>query len=147
MGKKKAKDDKSELVVKNKDAFIRMNFLYQAATMLAGPDKTEEHKLSMFYAANMKRIGKRLVLRISPAVKRTICKYCSSPLIPAVSARVRLSASHDRRLVVTCKYCNRLKRLKLKPEKEAAQEAAVVAAPEKDKDSSAAAADSAAVSG
>lgn len=87
MGKKK--DKESPLNVPHRDAYLRMNFLYQAATLITamsapGPTPTtdttttedsekkrkdEEKKtdslqsLGAYYAKTMKTVGKKLVIR------------------------------------------------------------------------------------
>ncbi|XP_033124434.1 ribonuclease P protein subunit p21-like [Anneissia japonica] len=92
-----------------KDAFQRMNFLYQAAhlTLKQDPDNLE---LVRFYIYTMKMIAQRLVLRIEPEIKRTICKKCSLLLVPGVTAISRQRGKREQHQVVTCISCGHLKR-------------------------------------
>ncbi|XP_072028826.1 ribonuclease P protein subunit p21-like [Amphiura filiformis] len=93
----------------NRDAFLRMNFLYQAAhtTLVQNPDNTQ---VARFYIATLKTVAKRLVLRIHPHMKRTICKRCDLLLIPGVTATVRVRARREQHTVLTCLECKRVKR-------------------------------------
>ncbi|XP_077980609.1 ribonuclease P protein subunit p21-like [Glandiceps talaboti] len=95
--------------VPNREAFQRMNFLYQAAhsTLVQNPDNVE---LARFYIATMRTIAKRLVLRIDPSIKRTICKKCNLLLIPGITATVRMRAKREQHVVVTCLFCKMVKR-------------------------------------
>ncbi|XP_030060019.1 ribonuclease P protein subunit p21 isoform X2 [Microcaecilia unicolor] len=74
--------------VKDKEAFQRLSFLYQAAhcVLAQNPENVE---LARFYCHTQKTISKRLVLRQDPSVKRTICKRCYSLLLPGITATVR----------------------------------------------------------
>ncbi|XP_006816338.1 ribonuclease P protein subunit p21-like [Saccoglossus kowalevskii] len=107
--KKGKKAEKRKYHVPNREAFHRMNFLYQAAhsTLVQNPNNIE---LSRFYIATMKTIAKRLVLRIDPSVKRTICKRCHTLLLPGITSTVRMRAKRERHLVVTCIFCKQVKR-------------------------------------
>ncbi|XP_030631886.1 ribonuclease P protein subunit p21 isoform X2 [Chanos chanos] len=71
--------------IKDKEAFQRLNFLYQAAhcVLAQNPENVE---LSRFYCSTQKTIAKRLVLRQDPSVKRTVCKRCCTLLVPGVTA-------------------------------------------------------------
>lgn len=93
-------------LVKDQDHFQRLNFLYQAAhcVLAQNPDNEE---LARFYIHTGRNICKRLVLRQDPSVKRTICKKCSSLLVPGVTSSVRQRRwSRKRRAtVVRCLYC------------------------------------------
>ncbi|KAM9385862.1 LOW QUALITY PROTEIN: ribonuclease P protein subunit p21 [Pholidichthys leucotaenia] len=74
--------------LKDKDAYQRLNYLYQAAhcVLAQNPENVE---LARFYCFTQKSIAKRLVLRQDPSVKRTICKKCCSLLVPGVTATTR----------------------------------------------------------
>ncbi|MEE6470082.1 hypothetical protein FKM82_008852 [Ascaphus truei] len=74
--------------IKDKEAFQRLNFLYQAAHCVLAQNP-ENVALSRFYCHTQRMIGKRLVLRQDPSVKRTICKRCSSLLVPGITSTVR----------------------------------------------------------
>uniref|UniRef100_H2ZWW6 Ribonuclease P/MRP subunit p21 n=1 Tax=Latimeria chalumnae TaxID=7897 RepID=H2ZWW6_LATCH len=92
--------------IKDKDAFLRLNFLYQAShcVLAQNPENVE---LARFYAHTQRTVSKRLVLRQDPSVKRTICKKCSSLLVPGVTATVRQRkvSQRQRVTVVRCLCC------------------------------------------
>ncbi|XP_071954302.1 ribonuclease P protein subunit p21-like [Antedon mediterranea] len=92
-----------------KDAFQRMNFLYQAAHLTLKQDP-ENEELVRFYIHTMRMIAQRLVLRIEPEIKRTICKKCSLLLVPGITAITRIRGKREHHRVVTCKSCGQVKR-------------------------------------
>ncbi|XP_013393903.1 ribonuclease P protein subunit p21 isoform X1 [Lingula anatina] len=105
--------DKKGGSLPNKDAFQRMNFLYQAAhhALASNPDNVE---MVRFYTHSLKNIAKRKVLRLDPSLKRTMCKRCSMLLVPGVSATVRVRGKGLKRVIVKCVECKLLKRFPLK---------------------------------
>ncbi|XP_071469660.1 ribonuclease P protein subunit p21 isoform X3 [Marmota flaviventris] len=74
--------------VKDREAFQRLSFLYQAAHCVLAQDP-ENQALARFYCHTEKTIAKRLVLRQDPSVKRTLCRGCSSLLIPGLTSTQR----------------------------------------------------------
>uniref|UniRef100_A0A8C1AC28 Ribonuclease P 21 subunit n=1 Tax=Cyprinus carpio carpio TaxID=630221 RepID=A0A8C1AC28_CYPCA len=92
--------------IKDKEAYQRLNFLYQAAhcVLAQTPENTE---LARFYCLTQKTISKRLVLRQDPSVKRTICKKCCTLLIPGVTSTVRQKRGpmRQRKTIVRCLSC------------------------------------------
>jgi ribonuclease P protein subunit RPR2 len=99
----------------NAQLFARMSHLYRASSALAGATSSPE--LSNFYVSHLRSIAKKNVLRLDPAVKRTICKRCEALLIPGVSSRERIenqSKGGKKRwadvLVVECNACGTVKR-------------------------------------
>ncbi|CAI8024688.1 Ribonuclease P protein subunit p21 [Geodia barretti] len=88
MGKKQKRGSKQS-IVPHREAFMRMNFLFQAslAVLSANPSHPQ---LSRFYVHTMKNVGKRLVLRMDPGMKRMLCKGCDSLLVPGVTATHRV---------------------------------------------------------
>lgn len=103
--------------LKDRDAYLRLNFLYQAAhcVLAQNPDNTE---LARFYCFTQKTIARRLVLRQDPAVKRTLCKKCYVLLIPGVTATTRQKKKRckDRFTVTTCLSCGEKKTLLNNPD-------------------------------
>ncbi|KAF3937290.1 hypothetical protein ABW19_dt0201471 [Dactylella cylindrospora] len=74
--------------------------------------------LSRYYTSHLLSVSKKSVQRLSPQVKRSICKRCASVLIPGVSCKTRVdnqSKGGKRRwadiLVLECNYCGGVKRL------------------------------------
>ncbi|PRP87815.1 ribonuclease P protein subunit p21-like [Planoprotostelium fungivorum] len=94
--------------LRNIETFERMNFLYQAAHLTAGVSP----QLSRFYSSTVKKISTKTVSRLSPEIKRTICKICTSLLIPGYSSTVRIQGQKQRHLSVTCDYCGKIKRFR-----------------------------------
>ncbi|XP_069507607.1 ribonuclease P protein subunit p21 [Ambystoma mexicanum] len=97
--------------IKDKEAFQRLNFLYQAAHCVLSQNP-ENIELARFYCHTERTISKRLVLRRDPSVKRTICKRCHSLLLPGITATVRQRRRRNhrpRRTVVRCISCGLVK--------------------------------------
>ena len=90
-----------------KEAMDRMNYLYQLAHQAL---KLEQEGLARFYIFTMKGISKRLVIKLDPSIKRTICKHCDSLLVAGITMRVRVSSRREPHIVETCLYCNNQKR-------------------------------------
>ncbi|XP_029905585.1 ribonuclease P protein subunit p21 [Myripristis murdjan] len=74
--------------VKDKEAYQRLNYLYQAAHCVLSQNP-ENVELARFYCFTQKTIARRLVLRQDPSVKRALCKKCCSLLVPGVTATSR----------------------------------------------------------
>ncbi|XP_062868603.1 ribonuclease P protein subunit p21 [Trichomycterus rosablanca] len=103
--------------IKDKEAFQRLNFLYQAAHCVLAQNP-ENIELARFYCFTQKTIAKRLVLRQDPSVKRTLCKKCSALLIPGVTSTVRQrkrGSRGQRVTVVRCLSCGQTKRFPNNP--------------------------------
>uniref|UniRef100_A0A8D0HI48 Uncharacterized protein n=1 Tax=Sphenodon punctatus TaxID=8508 RepID=A0A8D0HI48_SPHPU len=101
--------------VKDKEAFQRLNFLYQAAHCVLAQNP-ENQELARFYCHTQRSISRRLVLRQDPSVKRTVCKSCSSLLVPGVSSTVRQRKRRGQRwTVVRCLACGQSKRFFSEP--------------------------------
>ncbi|XP_048345629.1 ribonuclease P protein subunit p21-like [Sphaerodactylus townsendi] len=103
-------------MIKDKEAFQRLSFLYQAAhcVLAQNPDNQE---LARFYCHTQNSISRRLVLRQDPSVKRTICKSCFSLLVPGVSSTVRQRKRRNQRwTVVRCLNCGLTKRFLSNPD-------------------------------
>ncbi|XP_048343204.1 LOW QUALITY PROTEIN: ribonuclease P protein subunit p21-like [Sphaerodactylus townsendi] len=104
-------------MIKDKEAFQRLSFLYQAAhcVLAQNPDNQE---LARFYCHTQNSISRRLVLRQDlGSVKRTICKSCFSLLVPGVSSTVRQRKRRNQRwTVVRCLNCGLTKRFLSNPD-------------------------------
>ncbi|XP_060615366.2 ribonuclease P protein subunit p21 [Anolis sagrei] len=102
-------------MIKDKEAFQRLNFLYQAAHCVLASNP-ENQELARFYCHTQNSISRRLVLRQDPSVKRTICKSCFSLLVPGVSATVRQRKRRNQRwTAVQCLKCGLTKRFLSNP--------------------------------
>uniref|UniRef100_A0A1B6ID62 Uncharacterized protein n=1 Tax=Homalodisca liturata TaxID=320908 RepID=A0A1B6ID62_9HEMI len=93
-----------------KDAFARMNFLYQAATLCSSFSSRGSQDLAAYYGSVFRNVAKKAVVRAEPEMKRKLCKGCNSLLIPGDNARVRLKKKPDPRLIWTCARCGTIKR-------------------------------------
>ncbi|VVT55045.1 uncharacterized protein SAPINGB_P004398 [Magnusiomyces paraingens] len=93
--------------VPHRDQYQRLSFLYQAAAHMAGDPSTQA--LARVYAQSMKAVAKKSVLRLSPNVKRTVCKKCHRFLAEnsgSVTTRiVNESTANDPRCDVLEKTC------------------------------------------
>ncbi|KAJ2798201.1 Ribonuclease P protein subunit p21 [Coemansia helicoidea] len=120
-------------VLPNRELFQRLNFLLQSSQFFASlPGASHTHSsvaegaavappgcadppllpLARFYAKEMRQVAQKSVLRLSPHVKRGICQVCSSPLVPGVSAAVRVKGKgRGQRVLTTCTYCGHQARL------------------------------------
>ncbi|XP_065066311.1 ribonuclease P protein subunit p21-like [Rhopilema esculentum] len=106
---KKSKKKQKSFFVPNREAYDRINFLYQAAhlTLSQNPENVE---LSRFYISTAKKITEKLVLKIDPKIKRTICKCCHALLIPGITSTHRLQGKREKHMVVSCLTCKTVKR-------------------------------------
>ena len=91
----------------SKDAIERINYLYQLAHEAL---KVKNEGLARFYIFTLKNIAKRLVIRLDPSIKRTICKHCNSLLISGITMRTRISSKRETHVINTCLYCGNIKR-------------------------------------
>ncbi|XP_036970835.1 ribonuclease P protein subunit p21 [Acanthopagrus latus] len=103
--------------MKDKEAYQRLNYLYQAAHCVLSQNP-ENVELARFYCFTQKTIARRLVLRQDPSVKRTLCKKCCSLLIPGVTAttRQRRKKNKTRFTVMRCLSCGQSKTLLNNPD-------------------------------
>ncbi|EPS36312.1 hypothetical protein H072_10209 [Dactylellina haptotyla CBS 200.50] len=106
----------------------RLSFLHQAAALLSLPSLPHPPQddasspvppvgLGRYYTSQLLSVSKKSVQRLSPAVKHTICKRCSSVLTPGVSCttRVENKSKHGKKpwadvLVIQCNFCQACKR-------------------------------------
>ncbi|XP_067368732.1 ribonuclease P protein subunit p21 isoform X2 [Channa argus] len=105
------------LHLKDKEAYQRLNYLYQAAHCVLSQNP-ENVELARFYCFTQRTIARRLVLRQDPSVKRTLCKKCCSLLIPGVTAttRQRRKNSKTRFTVIRCLSCGQTNTLLNNPD-------------------------------
>jgi len=69
------------------------------------------------YVEICRGISKRCKVRIPKEYKMFICKKCKRYLIPGKTMRVRVRDRKSTHLVVTCLYCNSIKRYYIKRDK------------------------------
>ena len=100
--------------ISNLDHYGRISFLYQAANQMTVSGKY--NILSRALLENMDLVSKKTVLRLSPAMKRTVCKKCHNFLIPGIGVSINIQNltkqkyEHNDVLVYTCTTCGTKKR-------------------------------------
>ncbi|KAI7897774.1 RNAse P Rpr2/Rpp21/SNM1 subunit domain-containing protein [Cokeromyces recurvatus] len=119
------KEKKAGVNPKNIQAFERLNFLHQAAVLMStiqyesnqndnkmnidqswqGDPKGTLHATSRYLNNNLKQITAKLVMRLDPSVKRTICKRCDTPLLPVITSTHRIRSKPVPTMIQTCKIC------------------------------------------
>ncbi|KAF8119783.1 Rpr2-domain-containing protein [Boletus edulis] len=74
-------------------------------------------ELSRSYIETMKSVGQKTMVKMDPSVKRRICKRCNTPLIPGISATVRIqdSTSHGHLVSYRCHCCQTERRIPAPP--------------------------------
>ena len=95
---------------KQSDAGLRANFLYQGAAMLAAARSPAVRRVSRVLAATCQHVASRSVLRMAPGVKHTLCKHCSTVLLPGLSSHVTYIGDQQSRLEIQCSTCGRTRR-------------------------------------
>lgn len=98
--------------ITSKEHYARLSYLYQLSMVTSASHKSEP--LSRFYGSTMKCVARKNVLRLSPTVKRSICKKCYRVLnSQSCSTRMvnesKANDSHNDILQVKCK-CGWIKR-------------------------------------
>jgi len=95
--------------------------------------------LSREYSRSMKIVSQKAVVKMDPSVKRTICKQCSTVLLPGVnvSVRVQKSPSHNHAMIYTCNHCRTSRRIPAPPVLDAAGKSDLVVGETMDTDDAA----------
>ncbi|KAJ7647007.1 RNAse P Rpr2/Rpp21/SNM1 subunit domain-containing protein [Roridomyces roridus] len=133
MAKKKDDAPNASNVV-NKDIIQRLNFMYQASVYLGSvlpvpppattspkrkkkARKMDVHDLSKSYVHSMKVVANKTMVKMDPAVKRTLCAGCNIVLVPGstASVRVKSSKSHGHIMLYHCNSCNSTRRIPAPP--------------------------------
>ncbi|KAK4308066.1 hypothetical protein Pmani_020217 [Petrolisthes manimaculis] len=60
-------------------------------------------------------VGRKCVQRLTPSLKRTMCKGCGTALVYGVNAKVRHKSRRQKHIVVTCLTCHTIKRFNSDP--------------------------------
>lgn len=100
-----------------RDQYARLSHLYQSANLLA----TSNPALAQMYSKTMIQIARKNVIKISPTIKRRICKSCSALLTPGVTSKSEIvnpamdkkNNKNSERLEITCTKCQKIKRFPL----------------------------------
>lgn len=75
-------------------------------------------------ARNLDLVAKKTVLKLSPGLKRSICKQCNSVLIPGMNVSIRIEnlsrakSAHNDVLVYKCLQCDERKRFPIGKDRE-----------------------------
>ncbi|CAK9437227.1 uncharacterized protein LODBEIA_P16050 [Lodderomyces beijingensis] len=104
----------------NKENNTRLTYLYQLSNMFTtSTTSTTRNSASILargYDRNFDLIAKKTVSKISPNVKRTMCKRCHCLLVPGLTMSMRienLSKTKDEKsdvLIYECLQCGQCKR-------------------------------------
>ncbi|XP_039499132.1 uncharacterized protein LOC120456377 [Drosophila santomea] len=70
------------------DVASRMNFLFQASNLMAAGNQA---KLAAYYGKLCRNVGTKAVMHMTPALKRSLCRRCSLPLIPGVNTELHVA--------------------------------------------------------
>eukprot|EP00727_Mastigamoeba_balamuthi_P001060 m51a1_g10951 hypothetical protein (182) ;mRNA; f:199735-200343 len=82
---------------------MRVNYLYQAATLMAGVNRD----LAAFYSQQMRRVALKNTFRLAPDIKRNLCKQCGFPLHGRNGSSTRLRTKAGLKVaVVRCSRCS-----------------------------------------
>ncbi|XP_030366704.1 ribonuclease P protein subunit p21 isoform X2 [Strigops habroptila] len=92
--------------VKDREVLQRLSFLFQAAHWVL----PHSPALARFYCSIQRGTARRLVLRLSPSVKRVVCRRCCSLLLPGAGGCLRLRGRGQPRTVLRCRSCGRHRR-------------------------------------
>lgn len=98
----------------NEDAFNRMNFLYQAASVCLKMSTERSVHMAAYYGMLLRSVGKKAQARMDLSMKRTLCKGCHIVLVPGITALVRLQKRPAACVTWLCKCCSTIKRFNLR---------------------------------
>lgn len=100
--KNKSTANNNNINNQNLEAFQRMNYLLNISIETAMNGDKSQLFLVKHYIHTLRKISKKLVLRIHPFVKRSICKECEMILIPEVTGKYR---EIQNGLKIECLHC------------------------------------------
>ncbi|KAH8388689.1 hypothetical protein KR200_002873 [Drosophila serrata] len=81
------KDNKRKLLAQ-RHVSSRMNFLFQASHLMAA---SHQNKLAAYYGKLCRNVGTKAVTHMAPAMKRSLCRRCSLPLMPGVNTELQVA--------------------------------------------------------
>lgn len=99
-------------LVPHKDHYARLSFLFQGATQLGATHAV----LLRNYARHVDLVSKKSVLKMTPRLKRSMCKKCQSVMIPGVTQTMEVQnlakngSDKSDVLVYACIPCGTTKR-------------------------------------
>ncbi|XP_041630621.1 uncharacterized protein Rpp21 [Drosophila kikkawai] len=80
--------DKKRKLLAQRHVSSRMNFLFQASHLMAA---SHQAKLAAYYGKLCRNVGTKAVMHMAPALKRSLCRRCSLPLMPGVNTELRVA--------------------------------------------------------
>ncbi|EDQ86781.1 uncharacterized protein MONBRDRAFT_33642 [Monosiga brevicollis MX1] len=104
----KDKDKSKRPPLKDREAYERMSFLFQAARSVLTENAPLQVELSRHYVICMRAIARRLVARLDPTLKRQICQQCWVVLVPGITSK---QAIRSGKLRIDCLSCGHQRRL------------------------------------
>lgn len=101
-----------QLNIPNKEISHRINFIYQAAhtALTCGKSQAEANQVCRMYVRSLRKIAKKLVLRLDPNIKRSLCKKCDLLLLPGLTSTIRLGSKRQKHVIIKCRDCGAVKR-------------------------------------
>ncbi|EEQ41447.1 putative ribonuclease P subunit [Clavispora lusitaniae] len=104
----------------SKDPYARTSYLFQVASFHTAQ---KNHIMARSMARTVDLVSKRTVLKLSPHLKRLMCKKCSSVLVPGLTMSVEIENSSKSSakadvLVHTCLTCQKQKRFPIGKDRE-----------------------------
>ncbi|RLF05781.1 MAG: ribonuclease P [Thermoprotei archaeon] len=91
-------------------AWQRIRILLRLADSMVKRDEA----LARRYVKLAFRIAAKARLRLPRTLKRRYCRRCGIPLVPGLTARVRVKGGRGGRVIVTCLRCGYVRRYPLK---------------------------------
>ncbi|KAI8972332.1 hypothetical protein BDB01DRAFT_810277 [Pilobolus umbonatus] len=95
-------------------AIDRLNFLHQASLLMSTIQYTPSTTPTItqvphykgdppgtvlgparYFTHTMQYMSRRLVMRLDPTIKRTQCKRCETPLLPALTSHIRMHCNYS----------------------------------------------------
>ncbi|KAJ1974164.1 hypothetical protein H4R35_003747 [Dimargaris xerosporica] len=86
-----------------------VDFEPEESLPIATSNGSDFTSLARIYSRQMKRIGKRMVIRIDPAVKRTLCTFCETLLVPGITSHNRVQNTPQTAAQVQCMKCGHIR--------------------------------------
>ena len=97
--------------MRTKKRYLERDIAVQRIEMLfelAFKTVREDPELARKYVDLALRISKRTRVKIPSRFKRYYCKKCLTPLVPGLTARIRLRSKRSPHIVITCLTCKRI---------------------------------------
>lgn len=102
----------NQKAVPQRDTYSRLSYLYQLSNSFAASSPI----ISRSFARNVDSIAKKTVIKLSPSMKRSICKKCNALLLPGLTMKIYIENKSKEKLpkcdilVYLCNTCSKKKR-------------------------------------